>query len=65
MGHLGSSAVEHLPSAQGLIPGFWIESHIGLPAVACFSLCLSLPLSVSLMNKYFLLKKNEGQSTVI
>ena len=51
-GHLGGSAVEHLPSAQGVIPGSRIESHIGLLA---WSLLLpwpiSLPLSVSLMNK--------------
>ena len=23
LGHLGGSAVEHLPSAQGMIPGSW------------------------------------------
>ena len=40
---------EHLPPAQGVIPGLGIESRIGLPTGACFS--LSLPLSVSLMNK--------------
>ena len=45
--------VECLPSAQGETPGPGIKSCIGLPV---WSLCLplprSLPLSVSLMNKY-------------
>ena len=57
-GSLGGSAVEHLPSAQGMILGPGIKSGIGLPA---WSLLLPLPvslllslsfsLSVSLMNK--------------
>ena len=53
-GHLGGSAVGHLPSAQVVIWGSGIKSHIGLPAR---SLLLSLPMflplsqSVSLMNK--------------
>ena len=48
-GHLGGSAVEHLPLAQGLIPDSQIESHIGLLA---WSLLLHpLPVSLSLMNK--------------
>ena len=58
MGHLGGSVVEHLPSAQGMIPVSQIESHIGLPAWSlllplpvCVSACLSLSYSVSLMNK--------------
>ena len=53
-GCLGGSAVEHLPSAQGMILGLGIESHIKLPIG---SLLLPLPVSlplylcVSLMNK--------------
>ena len=42
-GHLGGSAVEHLPLAQGVIHSLRIESHIGLPAWS-----LPLPLSMSL-----------------
>ena len=50
-GHLGSSAVERLPSAQGMIPGSGIESRIGLPARSLLlPLPGSLPLSLSLMN---------------
>ena len=52
--HLGGSAVEHLPLAQGVIPSPSIKYCIGLLA---WSLLLPLPgslllpLSVSLMNK--------------
>ena len=52
-GHLGGSAVEHLPSAEGVI----LESWDGVPHVApCVgpaspSACVSAFLSVSLMNK--------------
>ena len=53
-GCLGSSVVEYLPSAQGMIPGPGIESYIRFPAK---SLLLPLPMSASLslsvlMNKY-------------
>ena len=42
-GPLGDSGVEHLPSAQGVIPGSWDLSPIsGSPQGACFSLCLCL-----------------------
>ena len=44
-GHMGGSAVEHLPLAQGMIPGPEIESRIGLPAR---SLLLPLPMSLLL-----------------
>ena len=42
--------VEHLPSAQGMIPGSRIKSHIGFPTA---SLLLPLPVSLtlSLMNE--------------
>ena len=43
-GHLGGSAVECLPLAQGVSPGPGIESHIGLPA---WILLLALPVSAS------------------
>ena len=47
-GHLGGSAVEDLPLAQGMIPGSGIESHIGLPAGSLLlPLPMSLPLSIS------------------
>ena len=46
LGHLGGSAVEHLPLTQGVIPGLHIESHIG-----DFSLCLCLCLSLSLFHE--------------
>ena len=46
LGRLGGSVVEHLPSAQGVIPGSGIKSCIGLPGEptspsACVSACLS------------------------
>ena len=47
-GHPGGSAVEHLPSAQGVTPGPGIESHIGLPAG---SLLLPLPVSLPLSHE--------------
>ena len=51
-GRLGGSAVERLPSAQGMIPESGIESHIGLLAWSLLlPLPVSLPLSVPLMNK--------------
>ncbi|XP_072584956.1 E3 ubiquitin-protein ligase TRIM7 isoform X3 [Vulpes vulpes] len=51
-GRLSGSVVELLPFAHGVILGSGIESHIGLPAGACFSLCLCFCLSlVFLMNK--------------
>ena len=53
-GCLGGSAVERLPSAQGVIPGSRIEFHIGLPAgrePASPSAWFSASLSVSLMNE--------------
>ena len=43
-GRLGGSAVEGLPSAQGVILGSGIESRIGLLAE---SLLLSLPVSLT------------------
>ena len=59
VGRLGGSVVEHLPSAQGVIPGFWdwiprsgIESRIRLPIGSLLlPLPMSLPFSVSFMNK--------------
>ena len=54
LGHLGGSAVERLPLAQGLILESQIESHVGLPAWRPASpppICVSASLSVSLMNK--------------
>ena len=50
LGCLGGSAVEHLPSAQGMILDPGIESHIELP-VGRLLLPLSVPLLLSLMNK--------------
>ena len=51
-GHLGDSVVECLSLAQGVIQGPGIESHIGLPTGSLLLLLpISLPLSVSLMNK--------------
>ena len=51
-GHLGGSAVECLPLAQGLIPEFRIKSCIWfLAGSLLLPLPVSLPLSVSLMNK--------------
>ena len=55
-GHLGGSGVEHLPLAQGVIPGSRVESCIGIPAGSLLlPLSMSLPLShcvcVSFMNK--------------
>ena len=48
LGCLGGSEVEHLPSAQGVIPGSGIESHFGLLAGSLLLLrSMSLPLSLS------------------
>ena len=50
LGCLGGSMVEHLPLAQGVIPGVpGSSSTSGSPDWACFSLCLFLcpPLCVS------------------
>ena len=47
-GCLGHSVVEHLPLAQGVIPGLGIESHTGLPVRSLLLLlCLCLSLCVS------------------
>ena len=47
LGNLGGSVVEHLPSAQVVIPGSSDESRIGLPSRSLLlPLLLSLPLSV-------------------
>ena len=62
-GCLGSAVVEHLPLAQGMIPGSGIESHIRLLVGSLLlPLPVSLSISLSLMNK---LKKKDGhvQST--
>ena len=49
-GYLGGSVVEHLPSVQGMILGFWDGvPHQAPRREARFSLCLCL--SVSLMNE--------------
>ena len=49
MGRLGGSVVEHLPLAQGAIPGPGIEYHVRLPVWSPhLPLPLSLPLSVCL-----------------
>ena len=51
-GRLGGSAIEHLPSAQGVIPGSGIKSRIRLLVESLLlPLPASLPLYVSLMNK--------------
>ena len=53
-GHEGSSsAVDHLPSAQVMIPGLGNRVPHRAPYMdgACFSLCVSASLSASLMNK--------------
>ena len=52
-GHLGGSAVEHLPLAQVVILGFWDQVPHRVPCMepASHSACVSAPLSVSLMNK--------------
>ena len=45
LGRLGGSVVKCLPSAQVVIPGLGIESHIGLPVR---SLLLPLPMCLYL-----------------
>ena len=51
-GCLGGSAVEHLPFGSGRDAGVLGSSPTsGFQHRVCFSLCLSLPLSVSLMNQ--------------
>ena len=53
MGRLGGSLVEHLPSAQGMIPGSWDRVSHRVPCLepaspsACVSASLSLSLSLS------------------
>ena len=52
VGCLGGSAVESSALGSGWDPGPGIESNIGLPAWSLLLLLpVSLPLSVSLMNK--------------
>ena len=53
MGSLGGSAVERLPSAQGLILESWDRVPHQAPYMepASPSACVSAPLSVFLMNK--------------
>ena len=52
MGRLGGSVVGHLPLAQGVIPGvLGSSSASGFLHGACFSLCLCLCLTESLINK--------------
>ena len=52
-GHLGGSVVEHLPLAQGVIPGSWDrvlhQAPYGEPASP--SACVSASLRESLTNK--------------
>ena len=50
---MGDSVVEHLPSAQGLIPGSWNRVPYRAPRrePASPSACVSASLCVSLMNK--------------
>ena len=54
VGRLGGSAVEHLPSAQGMIPGSRDRVPHRAPCMepASPSACVSASLSGSLMNKY-------------
>ena len=67
MGRLGGSAVERLPSAQGVILQSWDPILHRAPCVEpAFPLPVSLPLCVSLMNKYtkyFKKKKVLGNCT--
>ena len=52
-GCLGSSVVEHLPSAQVVIPGSWdgVPHRVPHREPASPSACVSASLCVSLMNK--------------
>ena len=52
-GHLGSSVVEHLPLAQGMILASWDQVPHWAPCEepASPSACVSASLSVSLMNE--------------
>ena len=52
-GRLGGSAVEHLPSAQGMIleSWDWVPQQAPCMEPASLSACVSASLSVSLMNK--------------
>ena len=62
MGHQGYSVVEYLPSAQGVIPGLGIKSHIGLSVRSLLlPLLMFLPLSVSRMNKYIRILKKKNK----
>ena len=47
-GHLGGSTVEHLPSAQGVIPGSWDQVPYWAPCTEPASLPVSQPLSLSM-----------------
>ena len=52
-GTWGDSVIEHLPSAQGVIPGSWDRAPHRAPLMepASPSACVSASLSGSLMNK--------------
>ena len=52
LGHWGGSVVEHLSLVQVMVPGLGIKSRVRLHAGSMLPpLPMSLPLSVSLMNK--------------
>ena len=53
-GRLGGSVVEHLPLAQGMIPGSWdqVPHRASCMEPASPSAYVSASLCVSLMNKY-------------
>ena len=53
-GHLGGSAVERRPLAQGVILRSWdlVPQQVPCMELAPPSTCISAPLFLSLMNKY-------------
>ena len=52
-GHLGGSAIELLPLAQGMIPEYWDRAphQAACMEPASLSACVSASLSLSFMNK--------------
>ena len=67
MGCLGGSAVEHLPSAQGMISESWDQVPHRAPCEkpASPSACVSASLSVSLMNRWIETLKKKKKSYVL
>ena len=64
----GGTVVEHLPSAQAMVPGSWDQSCIGLPTGSllppCICLCLCVCVSHKQINFKDLKKKKRKKQNI-